>query len=193
MNSVISEPHFRPASTSSKSTTTTPTPTTRTTATSPTELTFISDNEVDVQDNNVTSNSPNISELKTVSVENDTEEAVKDYKIDQPDNMKTASKSEAATISTTLRIFLPSKLPQASITPPNEDEMESTTEYAADNVTHSDEHSTRQKDQSNDNKEETISDASPKQANVRPSENMEGQLFQDVVPKEEPIFNSRGV
>lgn len=83
VNSVLSEPHFRPASTSSRSTTT-PTPTTaRSTATSTTEFSFISDNEVNLQDNNFTLYSQNISEVKTVLGENDTD-AVKDYKIDQP-------------------------------------------------------------------------------------------------------------
>lgn len=184
VNSVITEPHFRPASTLSKSTTTSPT--TRTTAVTTTELSFISDNEVDVHDNNVTFSSHNISEV------NDTE-ALKDYKIDQPEDIKIVNKSEAATISTTLRIFLPSKLSQASITPPVDDEMESTTEYTDDNVTNDSKHSTRQKDQTSDSKDETISEATPKQANARPNENMEGQLFQDVVPKEEPVYNSRGV
>jgi len=195
VNSVISEPHFRPASTLFKSTTTTTTttPTTRTTVASTTELSFISDNEVDVHDTNVTLTSPNISDLNSAIVENDTE-ALTDYKLDQPQDKQIANKSEAATISTTLRIFLPSKLPQASITPPDEDEMETTTEYAAEeNVTQNNGNWNRQTDETSHNKEETISDATPKQANVRPSENMEGQLFQDVVPKEEPIYNSRGV
>lgn len=70
--------------------------------------------------------------------------------------------------------------------------MESTTEYAQDNVTTNNDQN-RQNDQTSGNKEDAISDATPKQANVRPTENVEGQLFQDVVPKEEPIFNSRGV
>lgn len=191
VNSVISEPHFRPASTSSRSTTTPPT--TRTTVASTTELSFLSDNEVDIHDNNGTFGSHNISEVKSVLVENDTE-AVKDYKIDQPQDIKISNKSEAATISTTLRIFLPPKLlSQASITPPDDDEMESTTEYTEDNVTVYNEHTDRQKDQTSDNKEETVSEATPKQANAKPSESMEGQLFQDVVPKEEPVYNSRGV
>lgn len=184
VNSVISEPHFRPA-TLSKSTTTT----TTTSIPSTTELSFITDNEVE-QDNNATLNSQNISQVKTVLIENNTE-AEKDFKLDQ--EILFSNKSEAATISTTLRIFLPSKLTQASITPPDTDETESTTEYLDDSVTNNNENLNPQKDQSIDNKEEVISDATPKQANVRPSENIEGQLFQDVVPKEEPIYNSRGV
>lgn len=188
VNSVITEPHFRPASTLFKSTTTT----TTTTPAATTELSFISDNEVDIQDNNTTITSHNISEVKTVLIEHDTE-AVKDYKVNQPQETVIPNKSEAATISTTLRIFLPSKLSIASITPPDTDEIESTTEYLEDNVTNNNDHSNRQKDQAAGNKEEIISDATPKQANVRPNENMEGQLFQDVVPKEEPIYNSRGV
>lgn len=199
VNNVVSEPHFRPTSTSPRSTvtpTTKATTTTTTTTPSTTEIPFISDNEVDVQDsNNVTTTSLNVSSVKAILIENDTE-AVKDYKINQTNDIKGANKSEAATISTTLRIFLPSKLPEASITPPDNDGVESSTEYTdEENVTSNSEPlNRRQTDQLSDNrKEESISDATPKQANVRPSEHMEGQLYQDVVPKEEPIYNSRGV
>jgi len=71
VNSVISEPHFRPA-TLSKSTTTT---TTTTSIPSTTELSFISDNEVDVQDINATLNSQTMSQVKSVLIENNTEAA----------------------------------------------------------------------------------------------------------------------
>ncbi len=196
VNSVVSEPHFRPTSTSPKSTRTPTTTTPRIPST--TELSYVSDNEVDIHENNDTmSNTYNISgSVKTTLYENeDTDDTVKDYKIHQGNDIKASNKSEAATISTTLRIFLPSKFSQASITPPEIDETESTTEYTEDNVTGNSEHSNRQNDQtSDDKKEEAISDATPKQANVRPNENMEGTLFQDVVPKEEPIYNvQRGV
>lgn len=191
VNSVVSEPHFRPASTAFKSTTSAPT-TTRTTAASTTELSFISDNEVDNQESNATISSHNTSTMKSILVETDTE-AIKDYKSNQTQDIKNSNKSEAATISTTLRIFLPSKLPIASITPPDDEEMESTTEYAEDNATSSNEQLNRIKDQGINDREEAISDATPKQASARPSETMEGQLFQDVAPKEEPIYNSRGV
>lgn len=191
VNSVVSEPHFRPASSSPKSTTTTHTTTTRTPST--TELPYITDNEVEMQENNVTSNTFNVSSVKTSLVENDTE-AEKDFQISETLDIKGSNRSEAATISTTLRIFLPSKFSEASITPPDNEGTDSTTEYTEDTVTSNSEQLNRQKDQPNDSKkEESISDATPKQANVRPSENMEGQLFQDVVPKEEPVYNSRGV
>lgn len=189
VNNVVSEPHFRPTSTSPKSTTTS---SSTTTAPSTTEFSFITDNEVDAGDNNVTLNTPNETAIKAVLLGNDTN-AVKDYKIHQPNDIKISdNKSEAATISTTLRIFLPAKASPASITPPDNDETESTTEYGDDIVTKLSEHSDRPNDQTSD-KGEAISDATPKQANIRPSESMEGQLFQDVAPKEEPIYNSRGV
>ncbi|XP_037038797.1 protein spaetzle 4 isoform X2 [Bradysia coprophila] len=190
VNSVVSEPHFRPTSTSPKSTTTS----SSTAAPSTTEISFITDNEVDAPDNNTTLNTPNASSIKTILVGNDTN-AVKDYKIHQPNDIKSSdNKSEAATISTTLRIFLPAKVSQLSITPPDYDEADSTTEYGQEDVTNNHQQSGRPNDQTSDNnKGETISDATPKQANVRPSESMEGQLFQDVAPKDEPIYNSRGV
>lgn len=189
VNSVVSEPHFRPTSTSPKTTTTSSSSTTI--APSTTEFPFITDNEVVAQDNTTTINTP----LKSIFVGDNDTNSVKDYKIHQPSDIKIPNnKSEAATISTTLRIFLPPKVSQASITPPDNDETNSTTEYGEDDVNDSNEHSDRPNDQTSDNNRgEAISDATPKQANLRPNDSMEGQLFQDVVPKEEPIYNSRGV
>ncbi|KAJ6647474.1 Protein spaetzle 4, partial [Pseudolycoriella hygida] len=179
VNSIVSEPHFRPASTSPKPTTTT--------TSSTTELTFISDNKV--ENNNVTFESQNVDDQKEILAEKD----ANGDEVRETLDVKFSNNSEAATISTTLRIFLPPKFSQSSITPPSsEDELESTTQYVEDDVTNLSDN-IRQKDITTDNREETISDATPKQANVRPSDSIEGQLFQDVAPKEEPVYNSRGV
>lgn len=129
--------------------------------------------------------------------------------VQSPNLAHNRSDAETATISTTLRIFLPSaKVAEPSITPPQDDDATTTASalLVDDEIKFSD-HTTEHRDDStiNDNAPQPndfdgknnfhITGSTSKQSNknVRPTEHTEGQLFQDAVDKEVPVTNNRGV
>lgn len=222
-NDVLTEPYFRPAT---STTTKSPSTTTKTTSTqafpttaAKTIKSTTSKPERSTKGNAIRLVVPTSTDTQTiydnitttttlVSIPNETGNTIQ---IVNPPNL-TKNKSESATISTTLRIFLPAKISEASITPPQDDEtdsdtageLESTTESFVTKSTNAESTYENTSEISNDYEEEEVVakvetlDAKQASKNIRPiaaTEHMEGQLFQDVVQKEtpQPVFNARGV
>lgn len=222
-NDVLSEPYFRPASTTttSKATTTTTESTTKleenATKTTlnperlkviPLENSLLTD-EVKPMFDNVT-----ISSAVTVN-----EEPIKI--VHAPDLSLKTNKTETATISTTLRIFLPSTVDSVKsgpeiTAPPSDDVTEIESSTTIQNATIQEEtnpptvrnqlkeNEEGEDGQANEHPLEQIdsNEITSKQANIRPQqqpppqqqpEQMEGQLFQDVADKKPPVFDNRGV
>lgn len=264
-NDVLTEPHFRPAS---SSTTTTTTSTTKTTSTSTNDLATSSATPMPAMTTNTTAPQTTksmllkselndkyddeydalVSELpandkqNTISFHEASSGAIFDsittpqsninritaedesIKIVQPPNLSrinNSGESESATISTTLRINLPSaKISEPSITPPQDYDAPTTASPSSTTHQHTDDdnmdeikfsdHTTEQirnigGEQKLNNFEEnnnsyygasssSSSIAKQSNKNVRPStEHTEGQLFQDAVDKDVPVTNNRGV
>lgn len=219
-NDVLTEPYFRPT-TSSTTTTTTATPTqamsgvNRTATTTVRSTSFHQDTNVTIQ--NIATSINAVYEKITLPSLMAASESI----AAQPQRNHSEA-SPAATISTTLRIFLPAKVPEASITPPQEDDEPAdqaggsgTTEsLSAENVSDEIRNELGTDDgntfaQQVDEEDVTTNPlgTAAKQANrnsIRPSPSLaveplkHSQLFQDVVQKEHqpPVVapaNVRGV